>query len=90
WLLTVYQLAGSHAPDIPDDSTDNITIFTRILDRLLDGYDNRLRPGLGVDRIKKIENNIYVYIHTHIYIYTHLLIKGISILFLQNNSSWFH
>lgn len=26
---------------------DNITIFTRILDGLLDGYDNRLRPGLG-------------------------------------------
>lgn len=26
---------------------DNITIFTRILDSLLDGYDNRLRPGLG-------------------------------------------
>nr|XP_035921801.1 gamma-aminobutyric acid receptor subunit alpha-3-like [Halichoerus grypus] len=40
-------LSPKHAPDIPDDSTDNITIFTRILDRLLDGYDNRLRPGLG-------------------------------------------
>lgn len=26
---------------------DNITVFTRILDGLLDGYDNRLRPGLG-------------------------------------------
>lgn len=25
----------------------NTTLFTRILDRLLDGYDNRLRPGLG-------------------------------------------
>lgn len=25
----------------------NITLFTRILDSLLDGYDNRLRPGLG-------------------------------------------
>lgn len=41
------RLSPKHAPDIPDDSTDNITIFTRILDRLLDGYDNRLRPGLG-------------------------------------------
>lgn len=29
---------------------DNITIFTRILDGLLDGYDNRLRPGLGGER----------------------------------------
>lgn len=36
-----------HREPIPDDSKDNITIFTRILDRLLDGYDNRLRPGLG-------------------------------------------
>ncbi|KAK5885808.1 hypothetical protein CesoFtcFv8_016906 [Champsocephalus esox] len=25
----------------------NITTFTKILDSLLDGYDNRLRPGLG-------------------------------------------
>lgn len=29
------------------ETDDNITIFTRILDGLLDGYDNRLRPGLG-------------------------------------------
>ena len=36
-----------HKEPIPGDSKDNITIFTRILDRLLDGYDNRLRPGLG-------------------------------------------
>lgn len=31
----------------PYDPKENITLFTRILDRLLDGYDNRLRPGLG-------------------------------------------
>lgn len=30
-----------------DELKDNTTVFTRILDRLLDGYDNRLRPGLG-------------------------------------------
>lgn len=30
-----------------DAFKNNITLFTRILDRLLDGYDNRLRPGLG-------------------------------------------
>ncbi|XP_062405897.1 gamma-aminobutyric acid receptor subunit alpha-2 [Sardina pilchardus] len=46
-----------------DASTDafknNITLFTRILDRLLDGYDNRLRPGLG-DRITEVTTNIYV------------------------------
>ena len=29
------------------DAIQNITLFTRILDTLLDGYDNRLRPGLG-------------------------------------------
>ncbi|PNJ32968.1 GABRA2 isoform 15 [Pongo abelii] len=35
-----------------DEAKNNITIFTRILDRLLDGYDNRLRPGLGVSRVE--------------------------------------
>lgn len=35
------------ADNLDDDAKNNITIFTRILDRLLDGYDNRLRPGLG-------------------------------------------
>uniref|UniRef100_A0A671P2Y5 Gamma-aminobutyric acid receptor subunit alpha-3-like n=1 Tax=Sinocyclocheilus anshuiensis TaxID=1608454 RepID=A0A671P2Y5_9TELE len=44
---------------IPDDSKDNITIFTRILDRLLDGYDNRLRPGLG-ESVTEVRTNIYV------------------------------
>uniref|UniRef100_A0A3B5LBA5 Gamma-aminobutyric acid type A receptor subunit alpha5 n=1 Tax=Xiphophorus couchianus TaxID=32473 RepID=A0A3B5LBA5_9TELE len=37
---------------------DNITIFTRILDGLLDGYDNRLRPGLG--KVTEIKTNIFV------------------------------
>ncbi|MBN3323628.1 GBRA3 protein, partial [Atractosteus spatula] len=44
---------------LPDDSKDNITIFTRILDRLLDGYDNRLRPGLG-ESVTEVKTNIYV------------------------------
>ncbi|KAH0630722.1 hypothetical protein JD844_003905, partial [Phrynosoma platyrhinos] len=53
-------LAQKHGPDIiDDDSKDNITIFTRILDRLLDGYDNRLRPGLG-DTVTEVKTNIYV------------------------------
>lgn len=30
-----------------DEQKDNTTVFTKILDSLLDGYDNRLRPGLG-------------------------------------------
>ncbi|XP_076133704.1 gamma-aminobutyric acid receptor subunit alpha-5 [Alosa pseudoharengus] len=38
---------------------DNITIFTRILDGLLDGYDNRLRPGLG-EMVTEIKTNIFV------------------------------
>uniref|UniRef100_A0A4X1SLR2 Gamma-aminobutyric acid type A receptor subunit alpha3 n=1 Tax=Sus scrofa TaxID=9823 RepID=A0A4X1SLR2_PIG len=55
----ISRLSPKHAPDIPDDSTDNITIFTRILDRLLDGYDNRLRPGLG-DAVTEVKTDIYV------------------------------
>ncbi|KAM4732829.1 gamma-aminobutyric acid receptor subunit alpha-2-like [Anableps anableps] len=39
--------------------SENITLFTRILDRLLDGYDNRLRPGLG-DRVTEVKTNIFV------------------------------
>uniref|UniRef100_A0A8C2WHW0 Gamma-aminobutyric acid type A receptor subunit alpha5 n=1 Tax=Cyclopterus lumpus TaxID=8103 RepID=A0A8C2WHW0_CYCLU len=38
---------------------NNITIFTRILDGLLDGYDNRLRPGLG-EKVTEIKTNIFV------------------------------
>ncbi|ROJ62440.1 Gamma-aminobutyric acid receptor subunit alpha-1 [Anabarilius grahami] len=34
-----------------DEQKDNTTVFTRILDSLLDGYDNRLRPGLGVMKL---------------------------------------
>uniref|UniRef100_A0A3Q3DX46 Gamma-aminobutyric acid type A receptor subunit alpha5 n=1 Tax=Hippocampus comes TaxID=109280 RepID=A0A3Q3DX46_HIPCM len=37
---------------------NNITVFTRILDGLLDGYDNRLRPGLG--KVTEIKTNIFV------------------------------
>lgn len=45
-LLSSCRAVVGHREPLPDDS-NNITIFTRILDRLLDGYDNRLRPGLG-------------------------------------------
>ncbi|XP_061635257.1 gamma-aminobutyric acid receptor subunit alpha-5 isoform X2 [Phyllopteryx taeniolatus] len=38
---------------------NNITVFTRILDGLLDGYDNRLRPGLG-EKVTEIKINIFV------------------------------
>ncbi|XP_068105809.1 gamma-aminobutyric acid receptor subunit alpha-3 [Hyperolius riggenbachi] len=52
-------LSPKHAPEIVDDFKDNITFFTRILDRLLDGYDNRLRPGLG-DSVTEVRTEIYV------------------------------
>ncbi|KAI1234698.1 Gamma-aminobutyric acid receptor subunit alpha-3, partial [Lamprotornis superbus] len=52
-------LSQKHVSDVVDDSKDNITIFTRILDRLLDGYDNRLRPGLG-DSVTEVKTDIYV------------------------------
>uniref|UniRef100_A0A8C5BN65 Gamma-aminobutyric acid receptor subunit alpha-2 n=1 Tax=Gadus morhua TaxID=8049 RepID=A0A8C5BN65_GADMO len=38
---------------------NNIKTFTKILDSLLDGYDNRLRPGLG-ERVTEVKTNIYV------------------------------
>lgn len=61
-LLTFFSqvraLVG-HKEPIPEDPKDNITIFTRILDRLLDGYDNRLRPGLG-ESVTEVTTNIYV------------------------------
>ncbi|XP_069779193.1 gamma-aminobutyric acid receptor subunit alpha-2-like [Narcine bancroftii] len=44
---------------VEDEARDKITVFTRILDRLLDGYDNRLRPGLG-ERITEVKTDIYV------------------------------
>lgn len=47
FLVSPCRAVVGHREPLPDDSKDNITIFTRILDRLLDGYDNRLRPGLG-------------------------------------------
>ncbi|XP_053505168.1 gamma-aminobutyric acid receptor subunit alpha-1 isoform X1 [Ictalurus furcatus] len=42
-----------------DEQKDNTTVFTRILDSLLDGYDNRLRPGLG-ERVTEVKTDIFV------------------------------
>ncbi|XP_031712760.1 gamma-aminobutyric acid receptor subunit alpha-3 isoform X2 [Anarrhichthys ocellatus] len=58
-LLPEARAVVGHREPLPDDSKDNITIFTRILDRLLDGYDNRLRPGLG-ESVTEVGTNIYV------------------------------
>ncbi|XP_007889302.1 gamma-aminobutyric acid receptor subunit alpha-5 isoform X2 [Callorhinchus milii] len=49
----------SLSPSIKAHSNDDITVFTRILDGLLDGYDNRLRPGLG-EKITEVKTDIYV------------------------------
>ncbi|KAM6980483.1 gamma-aminobutyric acid receptor subunit alpha-2 isoform 2-T2 [Aplochiton taeniatus] len=58
--LTLLWLAKPVRADSAQDAfKHNITVFTRILDRLLDGYDNRLRPGLG-DGATEVKTNIYV------------------------------
>ncbi|KAM4665084.1 gamma-aminobutyric acid receptor subunit alpha-3 isoform 2-T2 [Discoglossus pictus] len=51
-------LSTKHTPEVLDGG-NNITVFTRILDRLLDGYDNRLRPGLG-DLVTEVKTDIHV------------------------------
>lgn len=45
--LLRHGLFSSGQSSISAEQKDNTTVFTRILDSLLDGYDNRLRPGLG-------------------------------------------
>ncbi|XP_031436267.1 gamma-aminobutyric acid receptor subunit alpha-2 [Clupea harengus] len=60
WLFTLMLwLARSVVSETGSDAIQNITLFTRILDTLLDGYDNRLRPGLG-DRVTEVKTDIYV------------------------------
>lgn len=44
-LLLCFASSGQNG--MTDEQKDNTTVFTKILDSLLDGYDNRLRPGLG-------------------------------------------
>ncbi|XP_056152472.1 gamma-aminobutyric acid receptor subunit alpha-2 [Lampris incognitus] len=58
-LDALRQTRSVNADSAADAFKTNITLFTRILDRLLDGYDNRLRPGLG-DRVTEVKTNIYV------------------------------
>ncbi|MEQ2277598.1 Gamma-aminobutyric acid receptor subunit alpha-2 [Xenotaenia resolanae] len=49
----------SRADSNSTQNSKDIATFTRILDSLLDGYDNRLRPGLG-DRVTEVKTNVYV------------------------------
>ncbi|XP_050190148.1 gamma-aminobutyric acid receptor subunit alpha-5 isoform X1 [Myiozetetes cayanensis] len=58
-LASHFGFSQTPTPSGKEDTNDNITIFTRILDGLLDGYDNRLRPGLG-ERITQVKTDIYV------------------------------
>ncbi|GAA6224250.1 gamma-aminobutyric acid receptor subunit alpha-2-like [Lates japonicus] len=58
-LTALWKTRSVNADATSDAFKTNITLFTRILDRLLDGYDNRLRPGLG-DRVTEVKTNIYV------------------------------
>ncbi|KAJ7426737.1 Gamma-aminobutyric acid receptor subunit alpha-5 [Willisornis vidua] len=69
-LASHFGFSQTPTPSGKEDTNDNITIFTRILDGLLDGYDNRLRPGLGAitnaepifitERITQVKTDIYV------------------------------
>ncbi|XP_037124541.1 gamma-aminobutyric acid receptor subunit alpha-5-like isoform X2 [Syngnathus acus] len=67
WLLFTLLLFGCQnggcqsSPEAQKEAatSDNSTVFTRILDGLLDGYDNRLRPGLG-ENVTEIKTDIFV------------------------------
>lgn len=41
-------------------NSKDITTFTKILDSLLDGYDNRLRPGLGGSETHQVALDVHV------------------------------
>ncbi|CAB1441800.1 unnamed protein product [Pleuronectes platessa] len=56
-LVSKHLLAGTNG--MTDEQKDNTTVFTKILDSLLDGYDNRLRPGLG-ERVTEVKTDIFV------------------------------
>uniref|UniRef100_A0AAQ4P5T0 Gamma-aminobutyric acid receptor subunit alpha-2 n=1 Tax=Gasterosteus aculeatus aculeatus TaxID=481459 RepID=A0AAQ4P5T0_GASAC len=58
-VIVYLSIRSVNADATSDAFNTNITLFTRILDSLLDGYDNRLRPGFG-DRITEVKTDIYV------------------------------
>ncbi|XP_073505623.1 gamma-aminobutyric acid receptor subunit alpha-6 [Phyllobates terribilis] len=62
WLIFWMYYIASWTKGFGDSSVyDNVFSenITRILDRLLDGYDNRLRPGFG-GRVTEVKTDIYV------------------------------
>ncbi|CAB1316765.1 unnamed protein product [Coregonus sp. 'balchen'] len=58
FLSCVSNVWGNHAKST---DTENIYLdnITRVLDRLLDGYDNRLRPGFG-GPVTEVKTDIFV------------------------------
>ncbi|XP_068195155.1 gamma-aminobutyric acid receptor subunit alpha-2 [Antennarius striatus] len=58
-LVLLIVLCQSRSESNSTQNSKDITTFTKILDSLLDGYDNRLRPGLG-DRVTEVKTDIYV------------------------------
>ncbi|XP_076130679.1 gamma-aminobutyric acid receptor subunit alpha-1 isoform X2 [Alosa pseudoharengus] len=58
-VANVFGGKSSGTNGVTDEQKDNTTVFTRILDSLLDGYDNRLRPGLG-ERVTEVKTDIFV------------------------------
>ncbi|XP_067853981.1 gamma-aminobutyric acid receptor subunit alpha-4-like [Heptranchias perlo] len=58
WFLPRRHI-GETSGEIKKDEKLYPENFTRILDRLLDGYDNRLRPGFG-GAVTEVKTDIYV------------------------------
>ncbi|XP_061107183.1 gamma-aminobutyric acid receptor subunit alpha-4 isoform X2 [Conger conger] len=59
YFLCVVACISSISGEIKKDDRIYPENFTRILDRLLDGYDNRLRPGFG-GPVTEVKTDIYV------------------------------
>ncbi|XP_015824591.3 gamma-aminobutyric acid receptor subunit alpha-2 [Nothobranchius furzeri] len=58
WFFALWH-TRSRADSNKTQNPKDIATFTKILDSLLDGYDIRLRPGLG-DRVTEVSTDIYV------------------------------
>ncbi|XP_078420700.1 gamma-aminobutyric acid receptor subunit alpha-4 [Cetorhinus maximus] len=59
YFIYVTACIGESPGEIKKDEKLYPENFTRILDRLLDGYDNRLRPGFG-GAVTEVKTDIYV------------------------------
>ncbi|XP_043547670.1 gamma-aminobutyric acid receptor subunit alpha-4 isoform X4 [Chiloscyllium plagiosum] len=59
YFIYVTACIGESSPETKKDEKLYPENFTRILDRLLDGYDNRLRPGFG-GTVTEVKTDIYV------------------------------